>query len=114
MNTNRPSSDIHVNSVHVPVAVALWRLPNLIGYSVLAAIVGVAAGTALYGAWLFVRNTGAFDSLERQRMDYAEVCMANTRLQFPNVSSRRIYDACKAKSVLYKAELRQSQGLVSN
>jgi hypothetical protein len=114
MNTDRRTSDIHVNSVHVPVAIALWRIPNLIGSSVLAAVVGVAAGTALYTAWLFVRNTGAFNDLERQRMDYAEVCRANTQLQFPNVDPSRIYDACRAKSFLYKAELRQRQGLVSN
>lgn len=114
MNTNQRPSDIHVNSVHVPVAVALWRLPNLIGYSVLAALVGVAATTFLYGTWLFVRNTGAFNAQERARMDYQEECIAATTLNFSNVSSRRIYDACRAKSVLHQAEMRQREGLVSN
>lgn len=118
MNTNaNPAprgSDIRVNSVHVPIAAGVWRLPDLIGASVLAGTVGVVVTLGIYTAWLFVRNTGAFDSLERQRMEWQEECIGNTVLRFPDVSKRRIYDACKAKSQLYKADLRRERAQVSN
>lgn len=113
-NSDRRINDIRVNSIHVPVAVGVWRLPDLIGASVLAGTVGVVVTLGIYTAWLFVRNTGAFDSLERQRMEWQEECIGNTVLQFPDVSKRRIYDACKAKSQLYKADLRREMARVSN
>lgn len=109
MNTPRqnPQSNtqIKLDSVHLPVAAAAWRLPELIGACISAGIVGVFTVGVVGFAVLVLKDAPAFNKVSRESEAFYEECYANVTLQYPQAYPDRIDRLCRAKSEAYKAWL---------
>jgi hypothetical protein len=113
MSTQRQNTQsttqIKLDSVHLPVAAAAWRLPELIGAAISAGVVGIFTLGVIGFAVIVMKDAPAFNEAERKRQAFYDECYANVTLQNPQAYPSRVDKLCRAKSQLYKAQLERAQ-----
>ena len=107
--TFQTGTQIRLDSVHLPATAAAWKLPDLIGVSVFAGVVGLLSVGAIGFAWIVMKDAPAFNESVRKSQAYFQECYASATLQYPQAYSDDLKKICRAKSQLYKAQLQNGQ-----
>jgi hypothetical protein len=96
---------IRANSLHIPIAAAAWRAPELIYASVFAGVIGVGVLSGIAFVGMVGSFTPIFNKNARLGWEYYQSCIAQTELENPRVATRLIQRSCENRRVLFEARL---------
>lgn len=107
---NHMNNQIRIDTRGLPVAAAVWRAPNIIGSSVVAALVGSTFLIAFgMGTAFMKQNSPVFNENAKLRREYYEQCILSFVNQGVRASSNRAHLTCKVEADAYRARL-ESRG----